>query len=843
MKEYNPKLIEKKWQTFWEKQKLFKSCINDKNPKKYYILEMFPYPSGKIHMGHVRNYTLGDILARYYKLKGYNVLHPMGWDSFGMPAENAAFENKVNPIDWTNENIETMKEQLKQMGFAIDWSKELSTCDKSYYQHQQSFFLDFYDKGLIYKKDSYVNWDPIDKTVLANEQVIEGKGWRSGATVIQKKLSQWFFKITDFSDELLKDLEKLISWPEKVKIMQKNWIGKSEGLELLFTIKDDSKKRDKIHVFSSKPETIFGTSFIAVSINHSLAKEFSENLKFIKFKKKCEQISNSEEAISKNEKIGFRTNLLAQHPFIKEKTIPIFFANFVLDNYGTGAVFGCPGHDKRDYDFAKKYDLTIKQVVKSEKNEVPFIYDNEGEIINSSFLNDMNVVDARRKLIKICETEKIGFKKTSFRLRDWGISRQRYWGCPIPVIYREDGEIIPLKKEDLPVILPKNIDFNNVGNPLVNHPTWKLTKCNQTGLKAIRETDTLDTFFDSSWYFLRFCSPQDKDGLKIENINYWMPVDQYIGGVEHAILHLLYSRFFIRALKKCGYDIPIEPFDNLLTQGMVCHETYKDTNNKWIEPKNIIKKEKDYFSHSGEKVVKGRSEKMSKSKKNVIDPAEIIDKYGADTARLFMMSDSPPERDLEWSTDGIKSVWKYLKKIFEIISNKKDFKFILKESPTVVLIRNELIKYIHQTIHKFSIDIESKKFNISIARLRELSNKLINLNDLNTQEFNYGWSVYLRLIHIFAPHFSDEIASIGGFNESLSTLSLPTVNKNFLNKEIIELVLQLNGKKKGIIKVKSDLEKDEIIQIIENKFKNLVGEKKIRKIIFVKNKIINYVIS
>ncbi len=614
MERINFHIIEKKWQS----KKQFSILSNkDSKAKKFYCLEMFPYPSGKIHMGHVRNYTIGDVIARYKFMNGYNVLHPMGWDSFGLPAENASKLNNLHPLEWTRKNIQTMKQQLKLLGLSIDWETEISTCDQDYYKHQQQLFIDFYNAGLISRKETYVNWDPVEQTVLANEQVINGKGWRSNAVVERKKLSQWFFNITKFADPLLKDLDQLKGWPGKVKLMQKNWIGKSYGCQLSFKIID---KSERLKVFTTRPDTIFGASFIALSSDHPFTKEFTKDLAFKKFKKECDKTGTTEEALANAEKIGFNTNLFAEHPFIKNKKIPIFFANFVLMDYGTGAIFGCPAHDQRDFDFAKKYKLEIIQVVSDGKDgDLKMAYTGDGKMINSDFLNNLNVDAAKDKVINEIEKMKIGEKKTLFRLKDWGVSRQRYWGCPIPMIYLEDGSVVPVDKSELPIILPKDIDLNSKGNPLEAHSSWKNTKQKSTGKKAIRETDTLDTFVDSSWYFLRFCSPKNNESpFDEDKVKYWMPVDQYIGGIEHAILHLLYSRFFTKGINLCNKKINLnEPFKNLFTQGMVCHETYKDKDGNWLYPDEVKKISKDNVIQktNNQKVNVGPSESMSKSKK------------------------------------------------------------------------------------------------------------------------------------------------------------------------------------------------------------------------------------
>jgi len=672
MENYNFKIIEEKWQFFFEKKKSFKTSGNSQ--KKFYCLEMFPYPSGNIHMGHVRNYTLGDVIANFKRLNGFNVLHPMGWDSFGLPAENAAFQNKLHPDVWTKKNIATMKSQLQRLGLTIDWEREISTCDESYYKQQQVLFSFFFKKNLVYKKESYVNWDPIDKTVLANEQVIEGKGWRSGVAVEKKKLNQWFLNITKYSDTLLESLENLKGWPEKVKLMQKNWIGKSSGCEIDFFTNNEKK----IKIFTTRPDTIFGASFIAIAPDHPFTKFFENDLNFLKFKNEALKNISVESSLSKNEKLGFKTQYFACHPFINDKKIPIYVSNFILMDYGTGAIYGCPAHDQRDLEFAIKYKLEILPVVSPTKAKNIIIqneaYIDEGFIINSDFLNDLSVNDAQKKIIKIIEEKKIGNSKTIYRLKDWGISRQRYWGCPIPILYREDGKIIIVPEKDLPVTLPRDIDFSKPGNPLENHPTWKYTKCPETGMKAIRETDTLDTFVDSSWYFLRFCSPLEQNRpFNEEDVNYWMPVDQYIGGVEHAILHLLYSRFFTLALKDELKFKFSEPFQNLFTQGMVCHPTFKTEKGDWVFPKDVKFENGKYFLENNLKIFKGDSQAMSKSKKNIIDPDDIIKIYGADSVRWFILSDSPPDRDIQWSDSGIQGAYKYIQKIWRTSEKISDY--------------------------------------------------------------------------------------------------------------------------------------------------------------------------
>ena len=730
MDRYNFKIIEKKWQTFWEKNKTFKSQLN-KSKKKFYCLEMFPYPSGKIHMGHVRNYTIGDVLARYKIMQNFNVLHPMGWDSFGMPAENAAKQNNLDPKDWTNENISIMKSQLKKLGLSIDWDREISTCSPDYYKHQQLFFLELFDKGLVYRKENYVNWDPVEETVLANEQVIDGKGWRSGAVVERKKLYQWFFNISKFSDELLNGLNELNEWPKKVKTMQKNWIGKSFGCEIDFKIQGN-KSIDKIKCFTTRPDTLFGFSFLAVSIDHPISKFYETNKEFIKFKEECSKTGTTEESIAQAEKIGFKTELIAINPLNENIKVPVYFANFVLMDYGFGAVFGCPAHDQRDLDFANKYNLKITPVVKPVDFDDNFeitnkAYTDPGIIFNSDFLNGLKVPDESIiKTIEILEERKLGKKKINFRLKDWGVSRQRYWGCPIPIAYDENNKIVKVPKDSLPINLPEKIKLNTKGNPLDHQKDWKEVIID--GKKCTRETDTLDTFVDSSWYFLRFCSPSNKDyGFNEDEINYWMPVDQYIGGVEHAILHLLYSRFFMHAINYQNENFKYtEPFKGLFTQGMVCHETYKDEKNNWLSPDDVFTDDgKNYFKKKDktQKIKVGPSESMSKSKKNTIDPENIINNYGADAVRLFILSDSPPEKDVQWSEQGMVASYKFLQKFWMLHQNIKDISE--KKNNNKDASSLELNRFTNEIIQKVTHNLEKFHYNVIVANLYETYNFLI----------------------------------------------------------------------------------------------------------------------
>jgi len=841
MERVNFQAIEKKWQS----KTNFLNTANSKG-KKFYCLEMFPYPSGKIHMGHVRNYTIGDVIARYKFMNGFNVLHPMGWDSFGLPAENASRINKLSPSIWTKENINTMKKQLQMLGFAIDWSKEISTCNEDYYKHQQSLFIDFYNAGLISRKETYVNWDPIEKTVLANEQVVNGKGWRSGADVKRKKLSQWFLNISKYSEELLNDLQILEGWPEKVKIMQKNWIGKSYGCDLSFNIVNS---KEKIEVFTTRPDTIFGASFIALSPDHELSKRFKNNPDFNKFKEECSKTGTTEEALAQAEKVGFNSDLFVNHPFISNAKLPIYFANFVLMDYGNGAIFGCPAHDQRDFDFAKKYKLPVKQVVSSLANDEQVLkeaYTGSGKLINSDFLNDLSVEEAKIKIIKKIVQLRIGKSRVLYRLKDWGISRQRYWGCPIPMIYLEDGSCVPVDKNELPIKLPDDVDLNSPGNPLGTHPTWKNTFHKKTGKNALRETDTLDTFVDSSWYFLRFCSPKETNSpFKKEDVNYWMPVDQYIGGIEHAILHLLYSRFFVRAINKTANKINIsEPFKNLFTQGMVCHETYKDQKGNWLYPEEVNRDKKNniFKKDDSSKVVVGPSESMSKSKKNTVDPEEMIKKYGADSVRWFILSDSPPEKDVQWSDSGVASSNKFLQKIwnlnFSVLNDPT-------KNPTDKNAEKELSLFINQHVFKINKLIDNFQFNVAIAHFYEIYNyfnSVIKKNLSHEVKIN-NLEKIMRLLIPFIPHVARECL------EKLQSKNVdkwPVVKKEDIDLvKINTIVIQVNGKTRDILKLSGDISEKDILDTVTKKSKagKFLERNTIIKHIYIKNKLINFVVK
>jgi len=847
MDRYNFNIIEKKWQNFWDKNQSFKTTVN-KNKKKFYVLEMFPYPSGKIHMGHVRNYTIGDVLARYKSMQGYNVLHPMGWDAFGMPAENAAKDNKLNPKEWTNSNIATMKNQLRKLGLSIDWDREISTCSEEYYKHQQIFFLELLEKKLVYRKENYVNWDPVDETVLANEQVINGKGWRSGAPVERKKLKQWFFNISKFSQELLDGLDNLENWPNKVKTMQKNWIGKSFGCEIEFKVEGDLPV-DKIKCFTTRPDTLFGFSFLALSLDHKVSEYYKDDDNFLKFKEECSKTGTTEEAIAVGDKIGFKTSLKAANPLNPSQKVPVYFANFVLMDYGFGAVFGCPAHDQRDFDFAKKYNLDIKTVVKPTKEDDNFsvekeAYSGPGIIINSDFLNGLEAPDnSVIETIKILEEKNLGKKQINYRLKDWGVSRQRYWGCPIPIMYDQDGNSHPVPKSMLPVKLPEDVDLNSKGNPLDNQKQWKEITIN--GKQYTRETDTLDTFVCSSWYYLRFCSPKEQNyGFDKADIDYWMPVDQYIGGVEHAILHLLYSRFFMRAIshKNKNFEI-IEPFQSLFTQGMVCHETYKDEKNNWLSPEEIFSDDgKNFFTIKEKQNVKvGPSESMSKSKKNTIDPEKMINDYGADAVRLFIMSDSPPEKDVQWSMEGMEGSYKFIQKLWSL---HKKFSNKINNNEKGQNDEN-ITKFTNTLIHKITNNINDFRYNVIIANFYEMYNFFNKELDkpISKEILIESYHSILKLLNPFIPHFASEcLDELSIFEERDE--SWPKVDDKYLNNENINLAVQINGKKREVLYTQRDLDEEEILKMITNneKLKKYIENKKIIKKIFVKNKIINLII-
>ncbi len=829
---YPFRAAETKWQKNWADKRCFEASADAAKPK-YYVLEMFPYPSGNIHMGHVRNYTLGDVVARHRKALGYNVMHPFGWDAFGLPAENAAIERKVHPREWTYKNIATMRDQIKAIGFSYDWSRELATCDPQYYRHEQKFFLDFLKAGLAYRKESYVNWDPVDMTVLANEQVVEGRGWRSGALVERRKLSQWFLKTTAFGEELLAALPTLKDWPDRVTLMQEKWIGKSVGASIELEIKSavgDAAPRngEKLKIYTTRPDTLFGMSFCAISPQHPIAQQLAGDPAVAAFIAECDRTGTSEEAIEKAEKKGFDTGLKIQHPF-KSRQVPLYIANFVLMEYGTGAIFGCPAHDQRDFDFATKYGLPVLPVISSDNAELPYMGD--GLLINSDFLDNLTVEAAKKKVVAELEARKMGTAEINFRLRDWGVSRQRYWGCPIPIIHCDACGIVPVPEDQLPVTLPEDVTFDKPGNPLDHHPSWKHVDCPQCKAKARRETDTFDTFFESSWYFAQFATNNPDQLFSAKAANYWLPVDQYIGGIEHAVLHLLYARFFTRALKHCGYLNVEEPFKGLMTQGMICHETYKDEAGNWLYPEEVEKAADGKWQviKTGAPVTLGRVEKMSKSKRNTVDPRAIIEGYGADTARLFMLSDSPPERDLEWTEAGVEGAWRYLNRLWRMVVECREQP--LSEDSL------ELRRATHKTIAGVSSDIENFHFNKAIARIRELSNMLSPQASRTTLE------IILRLLNPFLPHFTEECWEVLGHKEWLVNMPWPKADPALLVDDTVTVAIQVNGKLRGTIELPKDAPQAEAEKaaLAQENVVNFLEGKTIRKVIVVPNKIVNVV--
>lgn len=849
-KRYNFKAIEAKWRQLWEENNEY-AVDETRSQNKYYVLEMLPYPSGRIHMGHVRNYVIGDICARYKKAQGHTVLHPMGWDAFGLPAENAAVEHKMHPLKWTKENIVQMRGDLKQLGLTFDWRREFATCDASYYGHEQAFLLDFYDAGLLYRKETHVNWDPEEHTVLANEQVIDGKGWRSGVPVERRKMAQWYLKITEYAEELLQGLETLKEWPEKVITMQKNWIGKSQGAYIQFAIQDQS---ETIEVFSTCPHTLFGCSFVALSPNHPYAEKIAKiNPQLAEFIKECNQIAFSEEAIETAEKKGFDTGLKVINPLNSDESYPLYVANFVLIEYGTGAIMGVPAHDQRDFEFAQKYQLTIRPVViPMQEDPTAFqitekAYEGDGILYHSGPIDGLGVEAAKSKIIQLLEENKHGRASTQYRLRDWGISRQRYWGCPIPFIHCPSCGIVPEKRENLPIVLPEDVSFDKPGNPLDHHPTWKYTTCPKCGGNAERETDTLDTFIESSWYFLRYISqPNDKPFDK-QAVDQWMPVDQYIGGIEHAVLHLLYARFFTRALKKCGYLSFEEPFKALLTQGMVCHETYRSHTGEWLYPDEVTFDMKRISD--GSSVIVGRSEKMSKSKKNLVAPQQIQDEYGVDTARLFVISDSPPDRDLDWTATGVQGVWKYLNRVWRLVQDWLPHLAQINEAIPAEISEQELKlrQVVHQTIAAATADLDEFHLNQYVARLRTLTNALFEIPDLQSFHptiIREAIEALVRLLNPAAPHFTEEVWQLLGHTaEPLSRLVWLQADPRLVESTTMTQAIQVNGKLRGTIEISPNLSNDEIkaLALQHENVLRTVGNASIKKVIVIPGKVVNIV--
>lgn len=833
---YNPRTAEPKWQKAWAEAQLF-ATKTDAPGEKYYVLEMFPYPSGRIHMGHVRNYALGDVVARYKRAKGCNVLHPMGWDAFGMPAENAAMQNKVHPAKWTYQNIDTMRKQLKSMGLSLDWSREFATCDVEYYHRQQMLFLDMLEKGLAYRKKSKVNWDPVDMTVLANEQVIDGKGWRSGAEVEQRELVQWFFRITAFADDLANALDRLPGWPEKVRLMQKNWIGRSEGLMLRWALAKETAPEGEadVTVFTTRPDTLYGASFIAVAPDHPLAAKAAErDPELAAFIAETRRTGTSAEAIETAEKKGYRTTIEAVHPLDETWRVPVYVANFVLMEYGTGAVFGCPAHDQRDLDFARKYGLPVRPVVlPPHEDPVAFsvadrAYVEDGTIYNSDFLDGKTPDEAFDAVAEKLEAADLfgapqASRKVNYRLRDWGISRQRYWGCPIPVLHCSACGVVPEARENLPVVLPDDIDFEKPGNPLDRHPTWRKATCPQCGGDASRETDTMDTFVDSSWYFARFTAPHADEPTDPQAANAWLPVDQYIGGIEHAILHLLYSRFFVRAMRTCGHLDLDEPFKGLFTQGMVVHETYRD-GREWVAPVDVrIEEEGGRRSatrlSTGAPIEIGGIEKMSKSKKNVVDPDDIIASYGADTARWFVLSDSPPDRDVIWSEAGVEGAHRFVQRLWRLFTETapKLAPAGANATPGSDDLSLDIRKATHRAVAGVSDDIERLAFNKAIARVHELVNQLSASfgkveagNGGATAAAREALSMLSRIVAPMMPHLAEALWELIGEAGLVASAPWPEVDASLLADDTVTLPIQINGKKRGDLTVSVEAGKAEI---------------------------------
>ncbi|WP_181703439.1 leucine--tRNA ligase [Chthonobacter albigriseus] len=867
---YNAREAEARWQKAWTDNEVFKTRNEDPRAK-YYVLEMFPYPSGRIHIGHVRNYSMGDVVARFKRAKGFNVLHPMGWDAFGMPAENAAMKNKVHPKAWTYENIATMRGQLQSMGLSLDWAREFATCDVAYYKRQQRLFLDFLAAGLVDRKKSKVNWDPVDMTVLANEQVIDGRGWRSGALVEQRELTQWFLKITDYAEDLLTALDGLDKWPEKVRLMQKNWIGKSEGLRVRFEVAGNAAPAGErsIEVFTTRPDTLFGMSFLALSPDHPVSKALAaENADLAAFVEECHRMGTSVAVLETAEKKGYDTGLRVKHPFTEE-TYPVYVANFVLMDYGTGAIFGCPAHDQRDLDFARRYDLSVTPVVLPDGADPAAFtvgdvaYTDDGTIFNSDFLDGRSVPDAKQAVAAALESRTIDGKpvatrQVNYRLRDWGISRQRYWGCPIPIIHCDDCGVVPVPVKDLPVALPDDVEFDRPGNPLDRHPTWRHVACPSCGKPARRETDTMDTFVDSSWYFARFTAPDAEDPTIPAMADAWLPVDQYIGGIEHAILHLLYSRFFTRAMKATGHLSLDEPFRGLFTQGMVTHETYQDASGAWVSPADVKVEMVDGIRRAtlvttGEPVTIGPVEKMSKSKLNVVDPNDIIETYGADAARWFVLSDSPPERDVEWTDAGAQGTARFLQRVWRLVSESAEIVGTATTSPDPSPAALAIRKAAHKALAAVDENLEGLRFNVALAKIYELVNVLGSAfandrarfdADASFQAaFREGLEILVQIVAPMTPHLAEECWSALGNTGLVAMTPWPTLEPALLVEDEITLPVQVNGKKRADVTVPRDADAASVeaaVMQIDAVLKALEG-KAPKKIIVVPQRIVNVV--
>jgi leucyl-tRNA synthetase len=852
MARYNAKETEEKWQRLWRDRGTFHVEADPTRPK-YYVLEMFPYPSGKLHVGHVRNYTMGDVVARYKRAQGFNVLHPMGWDAFGLPAENAAIASRVHPAEWTYANIATMREQLKRMGLSYDWRREIATCHPEYYRHEQKMFLDFLAAGLAYRKESWVNWDPVEHTVLANEQVIDGRGWRSGALVEKRLLSQWFLRITAFADELLDGLKTLERWPERVKVMQEKWIGRSEGCRAFFSLKG---RQDRLEIFTTRPDTLFGASFCAIAPNHPLAAALAEkDPKLAEFIAECNRMGTSEAVLETAEKQGYDTGVKALHPFAAGLELPVYVANFVLMEYGSGAIFGCPAHDQRDLDFARKYKLPVKPVVlPPDADPKTFTiggeaYTGDGLHFKSDFLDGLDVPDAKRAATRRLEEMGAGEGTIAYRLRDWGVSRQRYWGCPIPVIHCAHCGIVPVPEKDLPVRLPEDVTFDQPGNPLDRHPTWKHVACPRCGGAATRETDTFDTFFESSWYFARFCSPRAPEAFRRDDVGYWLPVDQYIGGIEHAVLHLLYSRFFTRALAQCGYLDVTEPFAGLFTQGMVCHETYQNAAGDWLFPEEVHRDgDGSPVDAQGRPVTVGRIEKMSKSRKNVVGLETIVDAYGADTARLYLLSDSPPERDLEWTDAGIEGGWRYVNRLWRLVT-EPSVALPPRGAPVPAQLSASaaaLRRGTHQAIAIVTDHLEKFRFNSAVARIRELTNLIEEgvEGDGAGAVLREALETVVHLLGPMMPHLAEELWQHLGHETLLADAPWPKADPALVIDDTVTLAVQVNGKLRGTVALARDAAQEDAAAAALGlpAVQRLLEGRAPRKTIVVPNRIVNVVV-
>lgn len=866
---YDFAAAEPKWRKIWDERQVFTS--GDTTKPKYYVLEMFPYPSGRIHVGHVRNYSMGDVIARYKRAKGFDVLHPMGWDAFGLPAENAAQQSGSHPATWTYANIASMRTQLKSMGLSLDWSREIATCDPAYYKHQQKLFLDFLAGGLVDRKQSKVNWDPVDMTVLANEQVVDGRGWRSGALVEQRELTQWFLRIGKYADDLLTSLDTLDRWPEKVRLMQRNWIGRSEGLLARFAIAGDPT--GEIEVFTTRPDTLFGAKFVALAPDHPVARAAAaKDPALAAFAEECRHIGTSVAAIETAEKKGYDTGLRVVHPFDPSWTLPVYVANFILMDYGTGAIFGCPAHDQRDLDFANAYGLGATPVVCPEGVDPATLivsetaFDGEGRLVNSRFLDGLTVAEAKEEVAKRLETAQLhgrpqGERKINYKLRDWGISRQRYWGCPIPIIHCPDCGVVPVPDADLPVKLPEDVTFDRPGNPLDHHPTWKTVACPKCGAAARRETDTMDTFVDSSWYYARFTDPHNESAPAApEQLARWLPVDQYIGGIEHAILHLLYSRFFSRAIRDSGRGGVAEPFAGLFTQGMVVHETYRAASGKWIAPSELRfetgdKGRRAFLIEGGEEVAIGAIEKMSKSKRNTVDPDDIIASYGADTARLFVLSDSPPDRDVVWTEEGVQGAWRFVQRVYRLAGELANAAAPVGASAPAEFgaAALDVRKATHRTIAAVGDNIERLRFNTAIARIREYANELTAaLDKVETVPvsadlafaFREAADVFVQLIAPMTPHVAEECWSDLGHSEIVSLAPWPEADPTLVAQDMISLPVQVNGKKRAEILVAHDADEATIREeaLAQEAVLRAMEGKPLKKFILVPKRIVNVVV-